>query len=169
MIKKLKPEVKKAIDEIHDLNHVETLKAELNRARSINVGNAFGGVTEIGLRSAGGTYLWCLLQPTEVTELIHQLSANIGCHIHLQPRKDFASWRIWRDDKHEQPMLSFPPWPNHPPQNLEGPPPAKLSFAEQRQVTNELNLSEKIEHDDSNEIILKNKKDSKKKKRIKDD
>jgi hypothetical protein len=77
---------------------LKTLKSNASRARSVTVGTAFGGVTEISLRGDGGDALWCLLQPVEVTELIHQLAGNIGCHINIQPRKDFASWREWRED-----------------------------------------------------------------------
>jgi hypothetical protein len=36
------------------------------------------------------------MQPVEVVELIHQLSANVGCHLQLIPRQDFASWRDWK-------------------------------------------------------------------------
>jgi hypothetical protein len=71
------------------------LKSNASRARAITVGTAFGGTTEISIRGDGGDTLWCLMQPVEVMELIHQLSANIGCHIHIQPRKDFSSWREW--------------------------------------------------------------------------
>lgn len=71
------------------------LKSNASRARAITVGTAFGGTTEISIRGDGGDTLWCLMQPVEVIELINQLSANIGCHIHIQPRKDFSSWREW--------------------------------------------------------------------------
>lgn len=71
------------------------LKSNASRARAITVGTAFGGTTEISIRGEGGDTLWCLMQPVEVIELINQLSANIGCHIHIQPRKDFSSWREW--------------------------------------------------------------------------
>jgi hypothetical protein len=72
------------------------LKENQTRARSIAVGTAFGGITEITMRGNSGNFLYCLMQPVEVTELIHQLAANIGCHLHLQPRRDFSSWRDWK-------------------------------------------------------------------------
>lgn len=72
-----------------------------NRARSITVGTAFGGVTEVMMRNNKGEVIWCLLQPVEVVEFIHQLSANIGCHINIIPRKDFAAWRDWRYNSEE--------------------------------------------------------------------
>jgi len=83
------------------------------RSRSINVGTAFGGVTEVSMRGDGGNHLWCILQPVEVTELIHQLAGNIGCHIHIQPRKDFASWRDWKvsDEEHLH-LNGHAPFPN---------------------------------------------------------
>jgi hypothetical protein len=78
----------------------ERLKQDLEdakyRARGITVGTAFGGTTEITMRGPGASFLYSLMQPVEVVELIHQLSANIGCHIHITPRKDFASWRDWK-------------------------------------------------------------------------
>lgn len=99
---KLSKESKKrlaAIEEqrvVHEAEQAfQNLKSNASRARSITVGTAFGGTTEISIRGDGGNTLWCLMQPVEVIELIHQLSANIGCHIHIQPRKDFSSWREW--------------------------------------------------------------------------
>lgn len=71
-------------------------EGELSRARSLTIGTAFGGVTEIMMRRPNGEIIWCTLQPVEVMELIHQLSANIGCHIKIVPRLDFSSWRDWR-------------------------------------------------------------------------
>ena len=85
----------------------KSFKNNVNRARSITVGTAFGGVTEVSMRGDGCESLWVILQPVEVTELIHQLASNIGCHINLQPRQDFASWRHWRDDN-QSPLLQRP-------------------------------------------------------------
>ena len=72
-----------------------TLKSNAQRARSVTVGTAFGGVVEIALRGDSGDALWCLLQPVEAIELINQLAAGIGCHIAIKPREDFSSWRGW--------------------------------------------------------------------------
>jgi hypothetical protein len=66
------------------------------RARSVTVGTSGGGTTEMIMRRMDGTVTWMVLQPVEVIELIHQLAANVGCHIHLQPRRDFSSWRDWK-------------------------------------------------------------------------
>lgn len=78
------------------------IAANQNRARSVSVGTAFGGVTELAMRKNDGTVVWATLQPVEVIELIHQLSAGIGCHLHLLPRDDFASWRSWKIETPEQ-------------------------------------------------------------------
>lgn len=78
------------------------LAATQHRARSVTVGTAFGGVTELMMRKHDGTVVWATMQPVEVMELIHQLSANIGCHIHIQPRQDFASWRSWKTETPEE-------------------------------------------------------------------
>lgn len=92
---------------------LKNIKSNGCRSRSITVGTAFGGVTEISMRGDGGDFLWCLLQPVEVTELIHQLAGNIGCHIHMQPRNDFASWRDWKVTDEDKLLLGgHPPHPN---------------------------------------------------------
>lgn len=67
-----------------------------NRARSVTVGTCFGGTLEISMRRLDGTNTFAILQPVEAIELIHQLAANVGCHIQLAPRRDFASWRDWK-------------------------------------------------------------------------
>lgn len=92
---------------------LDDYKSNLNRARSITVGTSFGGVTEIMMRSEGGRHLWCIMQPSEVIELIHQLAANVGCHIAIKPRDDFSSWRDWRVSSAEKNHLNgFAPFVN---------------------------------------------------------
>jgi hypothetical protein len=66
------------------------------RARSVTVGTAFGGTTELTMRRGDGSFTFAIMQPVEVIELIHQLAANVGCHLHLTPRRDFATWRDWK-------------------------------------------------------------------------
>ena len=98
---------------IQENQDLQNFQANLNRARSINVGTCFGGTTEILMRANDGSCLWCVMQPVEVVELIHQLAANIGCHIHIQPRKDFSSWRDWRVTEAEKKHLNgWPPFVN---------------------------------------------------------
>jgi len=107
---------KKRIKEIETLMEMESRQSDLARARSITVGNAFGGVTEVALRGTGDRFLWILLQPAEVIELINQLAANIGCQIHIQPRNDFASWRQWKETPDQEVLLTqYPPFSNYPP------------------------------------------------------
>jgi hypothetical protein len=108
-------ELKKQLKELQNTQVFESAQCNSTRARSISVGNAFGGTTEISLRGDGGRVLWVLLQPAEVTELIHQLAANIGCHIHIQPRNDFASWRQWKETTGQLSINTEAPWSNHPP------------------------------------------------------
>jgi hypothetical protein len=92
-----KKQLQKRIEEInHDMS-AESRMGDLRRARSVTVGTAFGGTTELMLRGNDGNVIWAIMQPVEVVELIHQLAANVGCHIHLQPRNDFASWRNWKN------------------------------------------------------------------------
>ena len=112
-IKKLR-EVETAI-EVKKIEQLRQLEAEMdienresnrNRARSVTVGTAFGGTTELMMRSDGGRHIWCVLQPVEVIELVHQLAANVGCSVQLAPRKDFASWRDWRVSEAEKKHLN---------------------------------------------------------------
>lgn len=97
----MKKETKLALAKTQAQQDIDNAQANLNRARSITVGTSFGGYTELMMRGNNGSVLWCSMQPVEIVELIHQLSANIGCHIHLQPRKDFASWRDWKYTEEE--------------------------------------------------------------------
>lgn len=118
-----KTKKKKDIKEIHS-EFVEEeqykramldLKSSYTRGRSLTVGTAFGGVTEISMRGEGDRRLWVLMQPVEVVELIHQLAANIGCHIHVQPRKDFSSWRQWNEKEEFLPNAGWAPFSEQPP------------------------------------------------------
>lgn len=101
--------------EVKRLEKIRQLEAEMdlenresnrNRARSITVGTSFGGTTEIMMRSDGGRHIWCVMQPVEVVELIHQLAANVGCNAQVTPRKDFSSWRDWRVSEAEKKHLN---------------------------------------------------------------
>lgn len=85
---------------------INQLEENQTRARSITVGTAFGGTTEITMRGNGSNFLYCIMQPAEVIELIHQLAANVGCHLSLTPRQDFASWREWRVSEAEKKHLN---------------------------------------------------------------
>lgn len=92
---------------------LENRESNRNRAKSFAVGTAFGGTTEIIVRSDGGRHMWLILQPVEVIELIHQLSSNVGVEVELKPRKDFASWRDWRVSEAEKKHLNgHAPFPN---------------------------------------------------------
>ena len=94
--------------QIENLEHQRVLrdiKASENRARSVTVGTLFGGTSEISMRLDDGRTVWCPMQPVEVIELIHQLAANVGCHISLKPRDDFSSWREWRVSEAEKKHL----------------------------------------------------------------
>jgi len=88
---------------LHEAEHAfKTLKSNAQRARSVTAGTAFGGVVEVAMRGDGSDALWCLLQPVEAIELIHQLSSAIGCHIAIKPREDLSSWRGWNLSETQQ-------------------------------------------------------------------
>lgn len=117
-----KAELNKKLQELLAEQDLANFQGDRNRARSISVGNAGGGVTEITLRRTNGDTTWCLLQPVEVIELVHQLAANVGCHINLKPREDFASWRGWNSVQVAQPTIEnngHPPHPNDLTEHLE--------------------------------------------------
>jgi len=111
----------KQIEEFHRDMQMHGVREALNRARSVTVGTCFGGIVELSMRRHDGVHTFAILQPVEVTEIIHQLAASIGCHIHIQPRKDFASWRDWKYTEEELahyrgvqnlPGVGHPPHPN---------------------------------------------------------
>ncbi len=101
-----KTEADRKLQEIERTMQVESRMGDLNRARSVTVGTVFGGTTELLMRGDGGRHLWVLMQPVEIIELIHQLAANVGCHINLKPRDDFSSWREWRVSEAEKKHLN---------------------------------------------------------------
>jgi hypothetical protein len=114
-LEKLTPKQLSAkIEKEHKLRQLRAIANEKSRAQAITIGTAGGGTTEITMRSVEGSFLWNVYQPVEVVELINQLAANIGCHIHIQPRKDFSSWRQWNELSEEERLHlnGFPPFPN---------------------------------------------------------
>jgi hypothetical protein len=114
--------LKKKLKAVDEQMSAISRDGDLNRARSVLVGNAFGGTVEISLRKMDGSVTWALLQPVEAIELIHQLSAGVGCHIHLQPRSDFSSWRNWQTTEEEKKHLNgHPPFANQLPLSKQHP------------------------------------------------
>jgi hypothetical protein len=102
---KIQKQLQQQLQEAEQARILRDIKAAQSRARSISVGTAFGGTTEVNMRLEDGTSVWCPMQPVEVIELIHQLAANVGCHIALKPRSDFSSWREWRVSEAEKKHL----------------------------------------------------------------
>ena len=108
-----KKEIEKKFREIEDEMGLQSRSGDLRRARSVTIGTCFGGVTELIMRGHDSNIIFSPMQPVEVVELINQLAANIGSHIHIQPRKDFSSWRDWNVSEEETKRLNgFPPFPN---------------------------------------------------------
>ena len=104
------------------------LQAANNRARSVSVGTAFGGAVDLTMRRPDGICTYAILQPVEAIELLHQLSAAVGCHLNLQPREDFSSWRKWSNaepkkalDNNDEKLghSTHPPHPMFLPENRE--------------------------------------------------
>jgi hypothetical protein len=116
---------------MREMQFANMLSENTVRARSVMVGTAFGGTSEICMRRADGTVTFALLQPVEVVELIHQMAASIGCHIHIQPRKDFSSWRAWKHSEEE--LAHFRGIQNQP--GVGHPPHVKVDGAEEQYKT----------------------------------
>jgi len=97
MAKDKTSDIRKKIIKAYEENEYANVLQNRNRARSLNVGTAFGGIVEVSMR---GDYhhLWCTLQPVEAVEIIEQLAAAAGLQIAIRPRQDFATWRGWDTD-----------------------------------------------------------------------
>ena len=102
---------------------VTSRQGDLTRGRSINVGSAGGGLTEVSIRANDGKSYWYVMNSSEVVEFIHQLSANIGCLLDLKPRDDFASWRKWKTNSNNMCLT-----------NTQQSPPASLDHDKQPDV-----------------------------------
>jgi len=107
--------LKKKLKAVDEQMSATSRDGDLRRARSVLVGTCFGGTTEITMRGIDGNVLWTPLQPVEAIELIHQLAASVGCHINLQPRNDFSSWRTWRSNEDIAKLNGNPPFANELP------------------------------------------------------
>lgn len=106
-------ELNKLIEEDHRKTRLKNIKQSEHRAQAVTIGKCGANSTEITLRGIDGNYLFAIYHPAEVVELIHQLAANIGCHIHIQPRSDFASYREWRavTEEEQEHLNGWAPFP----------------------------------------------------------
>ena len=132
-------EFKKQLEELQQQAQLESLDANKNRAQAVSIGMSGSGTTEITMRGQDGKFLWNCYQPVQVTEFIHQLAASIGCHIHIQPRKDFASWREWREPSEQEKLHlnGFPPFAEEMLDSTQiglAPPQEQNSFTEKENV-----------------------------------
>lgn len=88
--------MRKKIHDLYEENEFYSMKQNRNRARSITVGTAFGGIVEVNMRSDAGS-VYAQMQPIEAIELIEQIAAGIGVEIAMRPKVNFASWRGWEE------------------------------------------------------------------------
>ena len=107
-----KKEQKKLLEQLELERQLKEIEANQSRAQSLSIGSAGNGCTEISMRATNGASLWGIYQPVEVIEFIHQLAANIGCHIAVAPRNDFSSWREWKQEEYMIAGNGFPPFAN---------------------------------------------------------
>lgn len=92
--RKKSSELREKIHGYHEENELKHIESNRNRARSVTVGTAFGGVVEVMMRSEFG-YMFALLQPVEAIEIIEQLAAGCGIEIAMRPKQNFSTWRGW--------------------------------------------------------------------------
>jgi hypothetical protein len=91
-----------AIQSIMQTQEIKSAKNNLTRGRSIVCGTCFNGMVEVLIRGDGNEFLWVVLSPGETGELIHQLTASIGCTATITPRTDFLRVRNWNQNKQEE-------------------------------------------------------------------
>jgi hypothetical protein len=91
-----------AIQSIMQTQEIEAAKSISTRGRSIVCGTCFNGMVEVLIRGNGDKLLWVVLSPGETGELIHQLTASIGCTASITPRTDFLNFRPWNQNKQEE-------------------------------------------------------------------
>ena len=92
-----KEELIKKIEDINSSNEYYSIKSSQRRARSITCGTAFNGTVEVTVRTEAD-FIYAVLHPPEVVELIHSMAAIIGCNVKVTPRQDFATWREWANE-----------------------------------------------------------------------
>jgi hypothetical protein len=91
-----------AIHAVLQQQEIENVKSSLTRGRSLVCGTCFNGMVEVMIRGDGNKILWVVLSPQETGELIHQLTAAIGCTAMLAPRNDFLDYRGWQAAKQKE-------------------------------------------------------------------
>jgi hypothetical protein len=91
-----------AIHAVLQQQEIESVKSSLTRGRSLVCGTCFNGMVEVMIRGDGNKILWVVLSPQETGELIHQLTAAIGCTATLAPRNDFLDYRDWQAAKQKE-------------------------------------------------------------------
>jgi len=105
MPKKEQSEMRKKINEMHEENEYYNVRDNTrSRARSILVGNGYGGMIEITLRNEHNI-LFALMQPVEAVEIIEQLAAGCGIEIAMRPKQNFTSWRAWHEESYVNPQM----------------------------------------------------------------
>jgi len=91
-----------AIHAVMQQQEIDNVKSSLTRGRSLACGTCFNGMVEVIIRGDGNKILWVILSPQETGELIHQLTAAIGCTATLAPRNDFLDYRGWQAAKQKE-------------------------------------------------------------------
>jgi len=115
--KKEMSETRKKIHEFYEQQEFLSIQQNTNRARSVTIGTAFGGVIELILRSDSAT-IWAQMQPVEAIELMEQIASGCGVEIAMRPKQNFASWRGWQEVINQEVRLESIEWKGTAPYQL---------------------------------------------------
>lgn len=108
---------RKKIHEFYEQQEFLSIQQNTNRARSVTVGTAFGGVVELIVRSDYAT-VWAQMQPVEAIELMEQIAAGCGVEIAMRPKQNFASWRGWQEIINQEVRIESIEWKGTAPYQL---------------------------------------------------
>lgn len=110
--------MRKKIQSFYEQQEYLSIQQNTNRARSVTVGTAFGGVVELILRSDAAT-VWAQMQPVEAIELMEQIAAGCGVEIAMRPKQNFASWRGWEEILEQKIQIEGIQWKGTAPYQLK--------------------------------------------------
>ena len=108
---------RKKIHEFYEEQEYLSIQQNTNRARSVTVGTAFGGIVELMMRSDYAT-VWAQMQPVEAIELMEQIAAGCGVEIAMRPKQNFSSWRGWQEVINQEVRVESIEWKGTAPYQL---------------------------------------------------
>lgn len=143
--------LRKKIESFYEKQEYLSIQQSPNRARSVTVGTAFGGVIELVMRADAAT-VWAQMQPVEAIELMEQIAAGCGVEIAMRPKQNFASWRGWEEILEQKIRIEGIEWKGTAPYQL------KHQIDNQKNLLKEsenssVNTDEPEKKSDENEVV----------------